>query len=721
MKPIVALPTRRLAFSGAPDLERELEREWLVTNGLGGYASGTLANVPTRRYHGLLIAALPAPFGRTVMLNHLAEQVRLPNDKRLRLGGLETVRGGLSQCGLECLAEFRLEGGLPVWRFQMDDHVVEKRVVMPHEQNSVHVSYRLIRGQGPVRIKLRPSINIRMQEEPVDSPARESAGVHILRDRYDVLPPPDSGLPSLRMYLHGAERAFTMEPLDLFDIRYRVEERRGYAFQGSLWSPGYFRASLQKDREVTFVASTEDWETLLVLSPEQAMEADRERRERLLEAADKRLLGRRMAQELVLAADQFIVKPVGRAEEHARARAVGDEVRTIIAGYHWFNDWGRDTMISLEGLTLVTGRHAEAGFILRTFAQYVRDGLIPNLFPEGEREGLYHTADATLWFFEALHRYLQYTSDRRTLNQLRPVLCGIYEAHRKGTHFGIGVDPDDGLLAQGKEGYQLTWMDAKVGEWVVTPRRGKTVEINALWYNALRLLSGWLAEENPQLAQRVASDAERARVSFNRRFWCAAENRLYDGIDGPGGDDGRCRPNQILAVSLPFEVLDHERWEPVFRNVEEELLTPVGLRTLARSDPDYKRQYFGDLRARDAAYHQGTVWAWLVGPFVDALIKVHPERRPEVGRLLEAFDAHLNIGCVGSINEIFDAEPPFSPRGCIAQAWSVAEILRCHLMAVAEPDDEHPPGNTGDAWVRDSPPGQTGSLPNSPSSDRRAS
>jgi predicted glycogen debranching enzyme len=280
------------------------------------------------------------------------------------------------------------------------------------------------------------------------------------------------------------------------------------------------------------------------------------------------------------------VKPVGRTQEHARARAMGEEVRTVIAGYHWFNDWGRDTMISLEGLTLVTGRHAEAGFILRTFAQYVRDGLIPNMFPEGEREGLYHTADATLWFFQALHRYLEFTSDYRTLKQLLPTLRAIYEAHTRGTRFGIRVDPADGLLTQGEEGYQLTWMDAKVGDWVVTPRRGKAVEINALWHNALRLLAEWNADDDPEFSRRLSADADRARESFNRRFWNAADNQLFDVVDGPEGDDSRRRPNQILAISLRHPVLARERWEPVLSSVERELLTPVGLRTLAPGDRD---------------------------------------------------------------------------------------------------------------------------------------
>jgi predicted glycogen debranching enzyme len=346
-------------------------------------------------------------------------------------------------------------------------------------------------------------------------------------------------------------------------------------------------------------------------------------------------------------------------------------------------------MISLEGLTLTTGRYAEAGYILRTFGHYVRDGLIPNLFPEGEREGLYHTADATLWFFHALDRYLAATNDRGTLQLLLPRLLDIVEHHLRGTRFGIGVDSRDGLLRQGEPGYQLTWMDAKVGDWVVTPRRGKAVEINALWYNALRLLEGWLrAEQSEQRAAEIAKHADRAYHSFNERFWYAEGGFLYDVIDGEGSTpcDTACRPNQIFAISLPNPVLDKKHWKAVLQVVSDRLLTPVGLRSLAPGHADYKPKYWGDLRARDAAYHQGTVWCWLIGPFIDAWIRVHPEDREGARRFLQGFEDHLGEACMGSISEICDAESPFTPRGCVAQAWSVAEVLRC--WAKTAPRDE---------------------------------
>ena len=386
------------------------------------------------------------------------------------------------------------------------------------------------------------------------------------------------------------------------------------------------------------------------------------------------------AAELVWATDQFLITPAGRTDDATRARAVGDEIRTVIAGYHWFTDWGRDTMISLEGLTLSTGRFAEAAWILRTFSHYVRDGLIPNLFPERRTEGLYHTADATLWFFHAIDRYTEASGDRSVLQMVLPKLLDIFALHMRGTGFGIGVDSRDGLLTQGAEGYALTWMDAKVDDWVVTPRRGKAVEINGLWYNALKLLEGWLIEQNErEQAERVAKAAQQARESFNARFWYEPGKHLYDVIDGPNGDDPACRPNQLLAFSLKHPILDEARWPAVLEVAREKLLTPVGLRSLSPDHKDYKPKYDGDLRARDAAYHQGTVWAWLIGPFIDAWLKIQPGDSAGAGKFLDGFVPHLREACIGSISEIFDAEPPFTPRGCIAQAWSVAEVLRCWI------------------------------------------
>jgi len=666
---------RRMSWTpiSGPETAVLLTREWLITNGMGGYASGTVAGVLTRRFHGLLIAALPSPFGRTVMLSRLAERVRLPDHTVVVLTGDEHTDSRLDLDGTAYLAEFRLDSGLPVWRYTLRDWILEKSLLMPHHQNTVHVTYKLLAGSGSLRLALRPSVDFRAHHAPVSDPPAGPCTLTVVDDRYEVSV--GATLPPLRLQLSGTPGAFTFDRREIQQVYYRTEAQRGYESVGDLWSPGYFRVDLGPEQDVTLIASCEPWDTLLALTPHDALVAEGERRRRLLLAAHPAARSGAAA-ELVLAADQFIITPGGRIHDAARSRAAGDEARTVVAGYHWFTDWGRDTMISLEGLALVTGRQVEAGSILRTFAHHVRDGLIPNLFPEGVDEGRYHTADATLWFFHAIDRYVTASGDRELLHMLLPTLREIVDYHLKGTRFGIRVDASDGLLHQGEPGYQLTWMDAKVGDWVVTPRWGKAVEINGLWYNALRLLETWLREEDgSQAARPIAEHAERAGASFNQRFWYEAGGYLYDVVDGEGGDDAACRPNQLLAISLAHPVLESSRWPRVLDVVCERLLTPVGLRSLAPGHADYKPRYDGDLRARDAAYHQGTVWPWLLGPLIDVWLRVHHDAAGARG-LLDGLVDHLSEACLGSISEIFDAEPPYTPRGCVAQAWSVAEVLR---------------------------------------------
>ncbi|MDB5310404.1 MAG: glycogen debranching protein [Gemmataceae bacterium] len=666
-----------------PELAGLLEREWLVTNGLGGYASGTVAGAATRRYHGLLIAAHPAPLGRVMMVNHLWEYLRLPSYQTVPFGGEEKQKGLLQIHGAEYLTEFHLEAGLPVWRYEVDGFRLEKRIYFAYRHNTVYTQYRLLTGSGKVRLKLKPSVHFRGHDDPVSEVPDKPYKLTVVGERYEMSD--GSPWPTLRMMVAGGANAgFTSRGERSDDIIYRVEESRGYQYEGALWSPGQFRLDLEPGQEATLVLSTEPWESVTAIDPAHALACELDRRQRLVAlAVPAARTG--FAAELVLAADQFIFTPAARVADSARAWAHGDEARSVIAGYHWFTDWGRDTMISLEGLTLCTGRHADAGYILRTFAQHIKDGLIPNLFPEKDQEGLYHTADATLWYFHALKRYLDVTRDRGTLQLLLPKLKDIVDHHVRGTRFGIGVDPADGLLRQGAEGYQLTWMDAKVDDWVVTPRRGKAVEINALWYNALRLLEGWVREEDGEAAAGVlAAHAAKARDAFNRRFWYDPGGYLYDVVDGPDGKpDSAIRPNQVFAISLDHPVLDPARWRPVLQVVRENLLTPVGLRSLAPAHPDYKAQYFGNLRARDAAYHQGTVWAWLIGPYVDAWLRTYPDDRGGAAKLLDGFRQHMSEACVGSISEVFDAEPPYTPRGCIAQAWSVAEVLRSLVKVAA--------------------------------------
>ncbi|HUQ53317.1 MAG TPA: amylo-alpha-1,6-glucosidase [Gammaproteobacteria bacterium] len=662
---------RRIAVRGTAEQRTALlASEWLVTNGLGGYASGTIGGAPSRRYHGVLVAALPPPHGRRVLLTDLHEELYVAHERV----GLLTARAAEDDEHVP-LTEFRLELGLPVWTYDLGGIVVEKRLLMPHGQNTVYVLYELKEGAATARLDVSIATHHRSHDASVATPIDLRRPLERTSFGHELAL---AELPLLKLMVDAARVEYTERQASWPERRYSIEESRGYMDTAAAWTPGLFSLELVRGRPAAIVASVEPWEVVTALSATAALAAERERRRECIDAAAPAARDG-LAAELVLAADQFIVTPVGRAAEAARVRARGDDERSVIAGYHWFTDWGRDTMISLEGLTLLTGRAAEAKGILRTFTSSIRDGLVPNLFPEGESQGLYHTADATLWLFHALDRYLAATSDRALLLALLPQLLDVVERHMAGTRFGIGVDNRDGLLRQGAPGFQLTWMDAKVGDWVVTPRRGKAVELNALWYNALCLMQGWTEQYGGAENVPFADHARRARASFNERFWYEDGGYLYDVIDGERGNEACCRPNQVFAIALPHPILDRERWDPVMKVVRERLLTPVGLRSLAPDDPDYKARYYGDLRARDAAYHQGTVWAWLIGPYIDAELKLPGADRAKLRELIAGFDQHLDEACVGQISEVFDAEAPFLPRGCVAQAWSVAEVLRCWL------------------------------------------
>lgn len=669
-----------------------LGREWLVTNGIGGYASGTLSGAVTRRFHGLLVAALPAPLGRVMMLNHLDEAVVLTNGEQVLVSLGEGTR---SPRGLPALSEVRMELGLPVWRYEIDGVVLERRVFLAHQQNTTYVRYRVISSpRGPIQLLLRPSVHFRSHEGSLETPL----GHYVVKAsgrRWDICG--DDRFPALHLRPEGRAE-LVLDGGRTTTVECDVERARGYDYRGALHNPGFLRFELDVGEGAALVASTEAWETIEALNADEALDAELARRTRLLRAAPRELRHGSLG-ELVLSADQFVIAPQTRPADAARAHARGDEARTIIAGYHWFTDWGRDTMIALEGLTLLTGRASEAGCILRTFAHHLQGGLIPNFFPEGQHQGLYHTADATLWFVHALARYLEVTRDLETRRALMPTLREIVERHVHGTRFNIGVDPADGLLRQGEAGYQLTWMDAKVDDWVVTPRRGKAVEINALFYNALRWISDWARQDGDlELSGWCTNLADRVHRSFNERFWCAETGCLFDVVDGPDGDDSAIRPNQIFALSLDHPVLESSRWAPVLDTVTRELLTPVGLRSLSPGHPDYRARYDGDLRARDAAYHQGTVWGWLVGPYVDASLRVRPHDTRGAARVLEGVSAHAREGCLGTIAEIFDGDAPFHPRGCVAQAWSVAEAIRAlYKLTSSRAEAEAPPRVVNDS------------------------
>jgi predicted glycogen debranching enzyme len=647
--------------------------EWLVTNGLGGFASGTVFGIPTRHYHGLFVPNLSDPKGRHVVVPRVDELVEL-GERFVNLAGAEFADGRCDVDGHRHLRDFRLNGSMPVWHYDVGDSRLEKSIVMPHGENTVCLRYRLLDGPA-LRIRLRLFVGKRRADsfpEPLD-------------ERPFVFEP-GKRCHLLRVHGIGTPVALTTDPISSLvedrrvdeDVLFRVDRHRGYDHCENQYSPGYFELSVSSGQSASLVVTTEGPDALEI-HPDDRFAAEAQRLGQLLSASEV-AADDAFARRLVLASDPFIVLPGSRRDEASTDEAAA-QLRSVMAGYHWFNDWGRDTMISLEGLTLCTKRYAEARAILQTFAHYIRDGLVPNLFPEGGREALYHTVDATLWYFHALDRYLQHQPDLELLRQLYPSLQSVIRHHLEGTRFGIGVDPEDCLLRASAEGYQLTWMDAKVDDWVVTPRRGKPVEIQALWFNVLRLMDEWadaLADPDP----RYLELAERVRASFGARYWSDDLGHLYDVIDGPDGDDPSLRPNQIFTMSLRHPVLERRHWGPVLDVVERKLLTPMGLRTLAPDDPSYQPFYQGSLRDRDGAYHQGTVWPWLLGHYVDAWIGVHGDAGAQ-RRVLLAFPEHLHRAGVGSISEVFDAESPHLPRGCIAQAWSVAEILRAWLATGA--------------------------------------
>ena len=630
------------------------QREWLVTNGIGGYASGTVAGLLTRRYRGLLIAALKPPLGRTLLLTRLDETATY-DGRTYPLFANRWASGQVEPAGFHYLERFHLEGTTPVWTFACADALLEKRVWMQPGANTTFIRYDLHRGTAPLALSVKAVVNYRdhhgnthagdwqMGVEPVANGLRVAA------------------LESAVPFYLLSDRAKAMPRQEWYqDYFLSVEDDRGLDALDDNFHTGLFQATLRPGESLTIVASTDAAPNLDGASAY----AERQAYEQGLVAQSGLSDAPAWVQHLVLAADQFIVR---------RALPDDPDGRTVIAGYPWFGDWGRDTMISLPGLTLVTGRHDIAARILRTFAHFVDRGMLPNRFPDEGETPEYNTVDATLWYFEAVRAYHAATGDDTLLRDLFPVLQEMVEWHRRGTRYNIHVDPADGLLYAGEPGVQLTWMDAKVGDWVVTPRIGKPVEINALWYNTLCSMADFARCLN-EPADGYETLVEQARVGF-APFWSEAAGYCYDVMDGPDGDDPALRPNQLLAVSLPHSPLDARQQRAVVDVCTRHLLTSHGLRSLAPDDPAYVGHYGGDQRQRDAAYHQGTVWGWLIGPFISAYLRVYGDRE-RARSLLRPLIHHLADHGVGSISEIFDGDPPFTARGCIAQAWSVAEVLR---------------------------------------------
>lgn len=605
--------------------------EWLETNGLGGWAGSTSTGCNTRRYHGLLVAAIVPPTERKVLLSKLDETIVI-GDERFELG-VNDYGGIIHPKGDQYQTSFT-RNIFPEFIYEAGGIKLKKTVAMIHGENTTIILYEVLDAGKEFILELLPLIANR--------------GYHSLMHANDNIRWDD-------FFIKVPGAVFRPKPEWYFHFNYEVEKYRGLDFEEDLFSPGIYAVLLKKGDVLGVVVSTDNADDK---DASELLRKEYLRRSLLL----KNEPDNDLVKKLVLAADQFIVK----RDEH---------LKTIIAGYHWFTDWGRDTMISLPGLCLATGRFEDAKKILAAFAKNVSMGMLPNRFQDNGDEPEYNNVDGTLWYFIAIYKYLQVTDDKDfVLQEILPVLKDIVDWHFKGTRYNIHV-ADDGLLYAGEKGQQLTWMDARIGDWVVTPRMGKPVEIQALWYNALKIFSELLRMNNQENdAYFVELSAEKAKENFTDLFWYATGNYLYDVVDENNIPVADLRPNQLFAISLPFPLVDGDKAEAVLKVVEEKLYTPVGLRSLSPDHPSYACDYGGDAYKRDACYHQGTVWSWLLGAYVDSLIKT--SNKIKALKVIENFSYHLDEACVGNVSEIFDADPPHHPRGCVAQAWGVAEVLR---------------------------------------------
>jgi predicted glycogen debranching enzyme len=652
----------RVDQSACRDLEEARKLEWLETNGLGGFSSSTVIGLNTRRYHGLLTAATKPPVGRLVLLSKIEETLLI--DGRAYDFSANQYLGAVYPEGHRYLKEFRLDP-FPTFVYDVEGIEVEKRVFMVHGENTTVVEYDV---HSPGRtydcvLELRPLIAFRdyhgttHQNESLDRSVRSANGVASIA--------PYNGLPELH-FGHNAD-ALEITGNWYFNFEYTAEQERGLDAHEDLFSPFVLRFPVRHGGPATVIASTQ---TRLASEVPALRQQEIEWRNSVVERAPS---ADPLIQQLTAAADQFIVQR--------------GQLNSVIAGYHWFADWGRDTMIALPGITLMTGRPDVARNILEAFAQSADQGMLPNRFPDAGESPEYNTVDATLWLFEAVRSYLQYTGDYEFVRtRLYSKLKDIVDWHLRGTRYGIHMDRD-GLLACGEPGVQLTWMDAKIGDWVVTPRTGKPVEIQALWYNALRILYDLAHEFGDSGPEKFLNElTKEVKDSFNAQFWNADAGCLYDVVDGDRRDRA-IRPNQIFAVSLHHGMLPPEKQQRVVEVVQRELLTPLGLRSLSPGDPSYRPRYEGGVVERDSAYHQGTVWPWLIGPYISAFVKVHrrsPEARRQAELLLKAFSEHLSTAALGQISEIADANAPYEPKGCVAQAWSVGELLRAAVEDIYE-------------------------------------
>ena len=646
-------------------LEIAESREWLITNGIGGYGAGTIAGVLTRNYHGLLVAALEPPVARTLLLTKLDETVSY-DGQIYELATNRWADNTIAPQGYVNIASFRLEGTTPVWQFAFGDGLLEKRIWMQQGHNTTYISYRFSRGSLPLTLSFKALVNHRNHHGGINTGAikidRQTENSLVIKTNAEA-----QNLYLLAVAPNQNNFKWSIVNTWYENFALAVEQYRGLNPLDKHLHAATGEIMLQPGDELTIIASTE---------ADSRIVKEKEQRDRtlydLFYSQNKLETAPAWIEQLVLAADQFIVD---------RPLEDNPQGKTVIAGYPWFTDWGRDTMISLPGLAISTGRYEIAKTILQTFAKYVDRGMLPNVFPDAGDTPEYNTVDATLWYFEAIHNYYDATKDLELIRELFPLLADIVDWHIKGTRYNIQMD-DDGLIYAGEAGVQLTWMDAKVDDWVVTPRIGKPIEVNALWYNALVCMAGF-AKTLGQSGTKYRELAAKTRSHF-AKFWYEAGGYCYDVIDSPQGDDASFRSNQIFAVSLPNgksdvdKLLSPQQQKMVVDKVGQKLLTSYGLRSLDPGDQDYVGIYGGDRYKRDGSYHQGTTWGWSIGHYVQAHLQVY-QNSQLAQSFLTPMANHLYDGCIGSISEVFDGDAPFTPRGCFAQAWSVAEVLRAWL------------------------------------------
>lgn len=634
------------------DFAQSASKEWLETNGIGGYASSSVSGAHLRKYHGLLVAALQPPVGRTVLLSKWVETV-ITENAAYELD-CNQFHGDVHPKGYQYLTSF-CKGLFNVFFYKTGHVQLKKTIFMPQEENTTIIRYEVVQADKDFTLKLKPFVSFR----DFHSIGRVNNSID---PQYtfekDILRIQPYGQ-GPKLYISAPGALFGPHPDWYKGFIYQGERDRGMESEEDLFTHGEFYVKLKKGDVYSIIASTEDPSGK---DANKLYATEKKRREKLLAGLKVK---DEFAYTLALAADQFIVKR-------------GREDKSIIAGYHWFSDWGRDTMIALPGLCLSTGKLDDAKKILKAFSRYVSEGMIPNRFPDVGEEPEYNTVDATLWYIVAAYQYLKAGGDKDFIaKELYPHFVDIIEWHIKGTRYGIQVDTD-GLLSAGEPGVQLTWMDAKIGDWVVTPREGKAVEINALWYNALMIMHE-LSKLAGKEEKHYKEKANLASKSFNREFINENSGTLYDVVRGLYKDSS-VRPNQLFAISLPFELVKKNVAKAILKEVEQYLLTPVGLRSLSPLNYHYKPYYGGDGLARDSAYHQGTVWSWLLGPYMTAKIKIDGDSgKEEVRELLKGFERHLKEAGIGTVSEIFDGSEPFYPKGCIAQAWGVSEVLRVYV------------------------------------------